>query len=95
VGPVYDAEALVRDRHVQERGCFVEVDSPAGNDSILQLDVHPRMSLTPGRIRHAGLEPGASTDEVLAELGYDAEQIAALRAQGAVGGSAAPVVAVA
>ena len=95
VGPVYDAEALVRDRHVQERGCFVEVDSPAGNDPILQLDVHPRMSLTPGRIRHAGLEPGASTDEVLAELGYDAEQIAALRAQGAVGGSAAPVVAVA
>jgi len=73
----------------------VEVESPAGNDPILQLDVHPRMSLTPGRIRHAGLEPGASTDEVLAELGYDAEQIAALRAQGAVGGAAAPVVAVA
>ena len=94
VGPVYDAEALVRDRHVRERGCFVEVESPAGNDPILQLDVHPRMSLTPGRIRHAGLEPGASTDEVLAELGYDAEQIAALRAQGAVGGAAAPAVAV-
>jgi crotonobetainyl-CoA:carnitine CoA-transferase CaiB-like acyl-CoA transferase len=53
------------------------------------------MSLTPGRIRHAGLEPGASTDEVLAELGYDSEQIAALRAQGAVGGAAAPAVAVA
>jgi crotonobetainyl-CoA:carnitine CoA-transferase CaiB-like acyl-CoA transferase len=95
VGPVYDAEALVRDRHVRERGCFVEVESPAGNDPILQLDVHPRMSLTPGGIRHAGLEPGASTDEVLAELGYDAEQIAALRAQGAVGGAAAPAVAVA
>jgi crotonobetainyl-CoA:carnitine CoA-transferase CaiB-like acyl-CoA transferase len=94
-GPVYDAEALVNDRHVQQRGCFVEVESPAGNEPILQLDVHPRMSLTPGRIRHAGLEPGASTDEVLAELGYDSEQIAALRAQGAVGGAAAPAVAVA
>jgi crotonobetainyl-CoA:carnitine CoA-transferase CaiB-like acyl-CoA transferase len=95
VGPVYDSEALVRDRHVRERGCFVEVESPAGNDPILQLDVHPRMSLTPGRIRHAGLEPGVSTDEVLAELGYDTEQISALRAQGAVGGTAAPAVAVA
>jgi crotonobetainyl-CoA:carnitine CoA-transferase CaiB-like acyl-CoA transferase len=86
VGPVYDAEALVRDRHVRERGCFVEVESPAGNDPILQLDVHPRMSLTPGSIRHAGLEPGACTDEVLDELGYDAGAIEALRASGAVGG---------
>jgi crotonobetainyl-CoA:carnitine CoA-transferase CaiB-like acyl-CoA transferase len=65
-GPVYDAEALVNDRHVQQRGCFVEVESPAGNEPILQLDVHPRMSLTPGAIRHAGLAAGASTDQVLA-----------------------------
>jgi crotonobetainyl-CoA:carnitine CoA-transferase CaiB-like acyl-CoA transferase len=88
-GPVYDAEALVNDRHVQQRGCFVEVESPAGNEPILQLDVHPRMSLTPGAIRHAGLAAGASTDEVLAELGYSEEQIERLRAEGAVGATAA------
>jgi formyl-CoA transferase len=88
-GPVYDAEALVNDRHVQQRGCFVEVESPAGNEPILQLDVHPRMSLTPGAIRHAGLAAGASTDEVLAELGYSEEQIEGLRAEGAVGAAAA------
>jgi crotonobetainyl-CoA:carnitine CoA-transferase CaiB-like acyl-CoA transferase len=87
-GPVYDAEALVNDRHVQQRGCFVEVESPAGNEPILQLDVHPRMSLTPGAIRHAGLAAGASTDEVLAELGYSEEQIERLRAEGAVGATA-------
>ena len=57
VGPVYDAEALVSDRHVQERGCFVEVESPAGNEPILQLDVHRGCRCTPGSIRHAGLEP--------------------------------------
>jgi crotonobetainyl-CoA:carnitine CoA-transferase CaiB-like acyl-CoA transferase len=90
VGPVYDAEALVGDRHVQERGCFVEVDSPAGNESILQLDVHPRMSLTPGSIRHAGLGPGTCTDEVLRELGYDAVAIEGLRASGVVGGEQTP-----
>jgi crotonobetainyl-CoA:carnitine CoA-transferase CaiB-like acyl-CoA transferase len=89
VGPVYDAEALVGDRHVRERGCFVEVESPAGNDPILQLDVHPRMSITPGSIRHAGLAPGACTDEVLRELGYDDAAIDALRAAGAVGGEPA------
>jgi crotonobetainyl-CoA:carnitine CoA-transferase CaiB-like acyl-CoA transferase len=88
-GPVYDAEALVNDRHVQQRGCFVEVESPAGNEPILQLDVHPRMSLTPGAIRHAGLAAGASTDEVLAELGYSEEQIERLRAEGAGGATAA------
>ena len=93
VGPVYDAEALVNDRHVVERECFVEVESPAGGEPILQLDVHPRMSLTPGRIRHAGLEIGACTDEVLAELGYSEHEIARLRTEGAVGGepSAAPL----
>jgi crotonobetainyl-CoA:carnitine CoA-transferase CaiB-like acyl-CoA transferase len=86
-GPVYDAEALVNDRHVQERGCFVEVESPAGGEPILQLDVHPRMSLTPGRIRHAGLEVGACTDEVLSQLGYSDQEIDRLRAGGAVGSS--------
>jgi crotonobetainyl-CoA:carnitine CoA-transferase CaiB-like acyl-CoA transferase len=94
-GPVYDAEALVNDRHVQERGCFVEVESPAGNEPILQLDVHPRMSVTPGSIRHAGLAAGASTDEVLAELGYGEQQIDRLRAEGAVGAAAAEPLAVA
>jgi crotonobetainyl-CoA:carnitine CoA-transferase CaiB-like acyl-CoA transferase len=94
-GPVYDAEALVNDRHVQERGCFVEVESPAGNEPILQLDVHPRMSLTPGSIRHAGLAAGASTDEVLAELGYSEQQIDRLRADGAIGAAAAEPLAVA
>jgi crotonobetainyl-CoA:carnitine CoA-transferase CaiB-like acyl-CoA transferase len=89
VGPVYDAEALVNDAHVREQGCFVEVESPVGTEPILQLDVHPRMSLTPGRIRHAGLELGARTDEVLEQLGYSTQEIDQLRAQGAVGQPAA------
>jgi len=94
-GPVYDAEALVADPHVHERGCFVEVESPAGNEPILQLDVHPRLSRTPGRIRHAGLAPGACTDEVLRELGYDDDAIGTLREQGVVGGEAVAPLAVA
>jgi formyl-CoA transferase len=93
-GPVYDAEALVNDRHVRERECFVEVDSPAGGEPILQLDVHPRMSLTPGRIRHAGLELGACTDEVLSKLGYSAGEIDRLHAEGATGAPSAASLAI-
>ncbi len=95
VGPVYDSEALVNDRHVRERACFVEVESPAGGEPILQLDVHPRMSLTPGRIRHAGLELGACTEEVLLQLGYSSQEIDELLAAGAVGTPPATPLAVA
>jgi len=95
VGPVYDVAQLVADPHVQERGCFVEVDSPSGNEPLLQLAPNPRMSRTPGAIRHAGLAPGACTDDVLAELGYTCAEIEALRSAGAVGGTTEPAYAIA
>jgi crotonobetainyl-CoA:carnitine CoA-transferase CaiB-like acyl-CoA transferase len=95
VGPVYDVAQLVADPHVQERGCFVEVDSPAGNEPLLQLAPNPRLSRTPGSIRHAGLAPGVCTDEVLAELGYTCAEIEEMRTAGAVGGTPAPAYAVA
>ena len=85
VGPVYDAEQLVNDPHVQERGVFVEVESPADGSPLLQAQVHPRLSETPGEIRHAGLPPGACTEQVLEELGYAPDEIDALVAAGAVG----------
>jgi crotonobetainyl-CoA:carnitine CoA-transferase CaiB-like acyl-CoA transferase len=85
VGPVYDAEQLVNDPHVQERGVFVEVESPADGPPLLQAQVHPRLSATPGEIRHAGLPPGACTEQVLEELGYAPGEIDGLVAGGAVG----------
>ena len=94
VGPVYDVAQLVADPHVQERGCFVEVESPAGNEPLLQLAPNPRLSRTPGAIRHAGLPPGACTEEVLAELGYTLCRDRGAAAAGAVGGTPAPAYAV-
>ena len=47
----------------------------------------PRLSRSPGEVRHSGLAAGACTDDVLAELGYDAETIARLRADGVIGQS--------
>ena len=42
------------------------------------------LSQTPGSIRHRAPVLGEHTDEILAELGYDREAVAALRAKAIV-----------
>ena len=44
----------------------------------------PKLSETPGSAEWIGPKLGEHNDAILAELGYDAEQIAALRRDGAV-----------
>jgi crotonobetainyl-CoA:carnitine CoA-transferase CaiB-like acyl-CoA transferase len=48
-------------------------------------NVVPKLSRTPGAIRHAGPALGADTDDVLRDVaGYEIEEIAALRDAGCV-----------
>jgi crotonobetainyl-CoA:carnitine CoA-transferase CaiB-like acyl-CoA transferase len=84
-GPVYDVAQLVSDPHVIARQSFVEVDSPAGDGPVLQLAPPPRLSRTPAEIRHAGLAPGACTEEVLIELGVCEPELEELREAGVIG----------
>jgi formyl-CoA transferase len=47
--------------------------------------VLPKLSLTPGRVTHAGASLGRHTDEILSGLlGMSADEIAKLRAEGVV-----------
>jgi alpha-methylacyl-CoA racemase len=71
------SEAKEHPHHVA-RGTFVE------SGGIVQPGPAPRLSRTPGKIRRPPAHAGQHTDEVLAEMGLDAERIAALRASGAV-----------
>ena len=82
VGPVYNIDDAVEDPHFRERNILVEVED-ADLGSIPMHDIVPRLSATPGVWRRAAPKLGEHTDIILAEAGYDAESIAALRRGGA------------
>lgn len=62
VAPVWSLLEATRDEHNRERGVFTEVDG------VLQPDVAPRFSATPGAVG-AVPAPGQHSEEILAELG--------------------------
>jgi formyl-CoA transferase len=83
-GKVYDVRDIMADPHYAARAMIDEFRLPDGRSVRLPAIV-PKMSATPGRTRWLGPRLGAHTDEVLAEIGYDAERCAALRAEGIIG----------
>jgi crotonobetainyl-CoA:carnitine CoA-transferase CaiB-like acyl-CoA transferase len=83
VAPVYSMDEVVRDPHLRHREMITEPELP-DNASRPQVGVMVKLSETPGRIRSAAVAPGASTAEILAEIGYDGAAIEAMRAGGAI-----------
>ena len=83
VAPIYDVRDVVADPQFQALGSLVRVPDPELG-SVLMQNVLFRLSETPGRITSAGPALGQHTEEVLAEIGIDAAQLAELRRQGAV-----------
>jgi crotonobetainyl-CoA:carnitine CoA-transferase CaiB-like acyl-CoA transferase len=82
-GPVSTLDEVVRDPQFQARGLFQEVAHPRLGP-IPQVACPVKLSASPGRITAAPPELGQHTDELLRELGYDPEAIAALRKDAAV-----------
>lgn len=83
VAPIYDASDIVVDPQFEALGTVLRMpDDDLG--SVAMQNVLFRMSETPGVVRFTGRAIGADTDDVLAALGYDRSQIAALREAGAV-----------
>jgi crotonobetainyl-CoA:carnitine CoA-transferase CaiB-like acyl-CoA transferase len=81
--PVYEIDQLIADEHVQARGIIVEApDDEAG--SVLMHNVSPRLSETPGKLRRPAPTLGQHTRELLDGIGYSAERIAALAADGVI-----------
>jgi alpha-methylacyl-CoA racemase len=86
--PVLDLDEALDSELVRAREMVVQLDQP-GTDGVRQLGVPVKLSRTPGEVRAPGPVLGEHTREVLASLGYGAEDVVALEESGAVAGPAA------
>ncbi|WP_059005681.1 CaiB/BaiF CoA transferase family protein [Streptomyces specialis] len=83
IAPVYDIRDVMADEQYRALGSITELpDDELG--TVRMQNVLFRLSGTPGAIKWAGRPHGADTDTVLTQLGLDAGEIAALRAEGAL-----------
>jgi crotonobetainyl-CoA:carnitine CoA-transferase CaiB-like acyl-CoA transferase len=82
-GPIYKMNEVFTDPQVQHLGIVQPVEHP----TLGRLDLVGQavtLSRTPSRLRSATPERGAHTDEVLRDLGYDADTVARFHRDGVV-----------
>lgn len=78
-GLVYSAPDMLDDPHFKARDAIVEVADHHGKPLPMQ-NVFPRLSSTPGSVRHVGPALGEHTETILSDwLDLDADALAALR----------------
>jgi crotonobetainyl-CoA:carnitine CoA-transferase CaiB-like acyl-CoA transferase len=83
----YTIADIYGDEHYAARQMIVKV--PHGRlGHTLQAGVVPKLSRTPGAIRHTGPDTGQDTDAVLRDIGLSDSQIAALHRAGVIGAAA-------
>jgi crotonobetainyl-CoA:carnitine CoA-transferase CaiB-like acyl-CoA transferase len=83
VGPINALDEVFADPVVRHLGLIAEVDHPTAG-RVRAPGIPVRLSGTPPSVRRHPPELGEHTDEILQELGYSTEEIAALRRDGAV-----------
>ena len=84
VAPVADFKDLAEDPHLNARRALAVIDDPELG-TLRMPDVQPRLSETPGRIRHAGMPMGVHNEEIYGGLlGMTEGELKALKAEGAI-----------
>ncbi|MDX5372214.1 MAG: CoA transferase [Pseudomonadaceae bacterium] len=80
---IYSAEDMFADPQFLAREMFLSARLPDGKPFRMP-GIVPKLSETPGSVEWTGPQLGEHNEQVLGELGYGAEQIAALKAAGAI-----------
>ena len=81
-GPILSMKEIAADQSLRKTGTIVEVDHPK-RGKYLSVGNPIKLSDSPTDVSRSPLL-GEHTQEVLTELGYDAKQIAELRAAGVI-----------
>ena len=81
--PVLNVQQVVEHPMIRGRGSIVNVQWE--ETELAMVAPLPRLSVSPGEIRSAAPRSGQHTIEVLASIGFDAEQIAGLAESGVIG----------
>jgi len=90
VGPIYDISDIFKDPQYIARDTITTVDDPRLGRTRVQNAI-PRLTLTPGRVRHLGGDLGQDNQQVLGvELGHTHEELERLREAGIIGGPRLP-----
>lgn len=84
-GPVFDAADIFADPHFRIRQMLVETEQPGASQPLTLAGTPVKMSDTPGGIRSRAPMTGEHTESTLADFGFESDEIAALRAEGAIG----------
>jgi crotonobetainyl-CoA:carnitine CoA-transferase CaiB-like acyl-CoA transferase len=83
-GRIYSVADIVADPHYQARGMIQPAILDDGT-AVRMPGIVPKLSETPGSVRWNGPALGQHNDEVLGQLGYAPDAIAALREKGTLG----------
>lgn len=89
VSPVMTYQMMREHPHYQQRGVFETWEDVATGEDVTGATPVPRFRNNPSKTVRGGAPRDFDTDTVLAEHGFSADEITALRADGVVGGPAA------
>lgn len=82
--PVLNINEMVENEQIKERGMVIEMEHPQFG-TVKQPGIAIKLSDTPGEVRGFGVEKGASSLEIAADLGFTPEEIAAMKEKGVFG----------
>jgi crotonobetainyl-CoA:carnitine CoA-transferase CaiB-like acyl-CoA transferase len=83
-GAVYELDEVISDPQVKSRGLIQSIGSPGASKAVPVAPAPVRMSETVCELRRRAPALSEHTNEVLAELGFNAGEIDALRKQGVI-----------